>query len=184
MSVTISMGGPNMTDWTIILRDYGPLVWRTVRRLLDHDADANDCFQRTFLSAIEWAEKEPIRNWPAVLRRLATARALEMLRSRFRNVSRNDRLPETAADHRADDPIDSAMRGELAERLRDALAWIDPVQAEAFCLICLEELTNREAAEVIGVTANHAGVLLHRARQALREKLIAFDPAIERRGNL
>ena len=178
------MGGTNMTDWTTILRDYGPLVWRTVRRLLDHDADANDCFQRTFVSAIEWAEKEPIRNWPAVLRRLATARAIEMLRSRFRNVSRNERLPETAADHREDDPIDSAMRGELAERLRDALARIDPLQAEAFCLICLEDLTNREAAEVIGVTANHAGVLLHRARQALREKLIAFDPAIERRRNL
>ncbi len=173
-----------MTDWPTILRDYGPLVWRTVRRLLNHDADANDCFQRTFLSALEWAEKEPIRNWPAVLRRLATARALEMLRSRFRNVRRNEPLPETTADHRADDPVDSAMRGELADRLRDALSGIDTVQAEAFCLVDLETLSNREAAEVLGVTANHVGVLLYRARQSLREKLIAFDPATERRGNL
>ena len=76
------------------------------------------------------------------------------------------------------------MRDELAERLRGALADIDPVQAEAFCLICLEDLTNREAADVLGVTANHAGVLLHRARQALREKLTAFDPAVERRETL
>ena len=76
------------------------------------------------------------------------------------------------------------MQGELAERLRDALAEIDPAQAKAFCLISLEALTNREAAEVLGVTSNHVGVLLYRARQALREKLIAFDPAIEGRENL
>ena len=152
--------------------------------MLNHEADANDCFQRTFLSAVEWAEKEPIRNWPAVLRKLATARALEMLRSRLRSVRRNDPLPESAPDRRADDPSDSTMQGELAERLRDALAEIDPAQAKAFCLISLEALTNREAAEVLGVTSNHVGVLLYRARQALREKLIAFDPAIEGRENL
>ena len=173
-----------MTDWPTILRDYGPLVWRTARRLLTHDADANDCFQRTFLSALEWVEKEPIRNWPAALQRLATARALETLRSRYRNVRRNEPLPEAAADPQALDPIASAMRGELAERLRGALSGIDPVQAEAFCLICLDDLTNREAADVLGVTAGHAGVLLHRARQALREKLTAFDPAVERRVTL
>ncbi len=170
-----------MHNWPAILRDYGPLVWQTVRRLLNHDADANDRFQRTFLSALEWAEKEPIRNWPAVLRRLATARALETLRSRFRNVRRCEPLPDATTDTRSLDPIASAMRGELAERLRGALAGIDPVQAEAFCLICLEDLTNREAAEVLGVTTNHTGVLLHRARQALREKLMAFDPVPERR---
>ena len=173
-----------MTDWPTILRDYGPLVWRTARRLLTHDADANDCFQRTFLSALEWAEKEPIRNWPAVLRRLATARALETLRSRYRNVRRSEPLPEAVTDPRAVDPIASAVRDELAERLRGALADIDPVQAEAFCLICLEDLTNREAADVLGVTSNHVGVLLHRARQALREKLTVFDPAVERRETL
>ena len=170
-----------MNDWPTILRDYGPLVWGTARRLLNHDADAHDCFQRTFLGAVEWAEKEPILNWAAVLRKLATARALEILRKRFRSNRRNDPLPEAVADRWGDDPIDSAMRGELAGRLRDALTEIDPVQAEAFCLICLEGLMTREAADVLGITSNHAGVLLHRARQSLRVKLTAFDPAPERR---
>lgn len=170
-----------MNDWPTILRDYGPLVWSTARRLVNHDADAHDCFQRTFLGALEWSEHEPILNWPAVLRKLATARALEMLRSRFRNVRRNEPLSETAVDPSADDPIDSAMRGELAERLRNALAEIDPVKAQVFCLISLDEFTNLEAAEALGMTANHAGVLLHRARLALRAKLTAFDPTPERR---
>ena len=73
-------------------------------------------------------------------------------------------------------PIDLAAGGELAAALRVALSAIDPVQAEVFCLVCLEELSYPDAAAVLGVTANHAGVLLHRARAALRERLRAFDP--------
>ena len=79
------------------------------------------------------------------------------------------------------DPLDDAAHCELAESLRTALAEIDPIQSSAFCLIGLEGMSNREAADQLGVTANHVGVLLHRARQALREKLIAFDPTTTRR---
>jgi RNA polymerase sigma-70 factor (ECF subfamily) len=162
-----------MTDWPTILRDHGSLVWRTVFRLLSHHADAADCFQRTFLAAVDLAGREAVRDWPAALRRLATARALEALRARYRR--RSDPLPE-AIDGRLADPLAAAAGGELADRLRAALAEIDPVQAEVFCLVCLDGLTNHDAAHELGVTPNHAGVLLHRARQALRDKLAAFDP--------
>lgn len=171
-----------MTDWPTILRDYGPPVWRTAYRLLDHHADASDCFQRTFLAAVELAEREVVGNWPAVLRRLATARALDLLRSRYRD-RRAEPLPDLTADERALDPLDSASRGELADRLRIALAEIDPTQASVFCLVQLDGLSNGDAAVAVGVTANHTGVLLHRARQALREKLSAFDPATDREVN-
>jgi RNA polymerase sigma-70 factor (ECF subfamily) len=165
-----------MTDWPTILRDHGPLVWRTAYRLLGRHADAEDCFQRTFLATVELAGREAVRNWPAAVRRLATARALEMLRTRYRD-GRSEPLPEVAG--RTLDPLDSAGAGELAEQLRAALSDIDPTQAEVFCLVCLNGLSNQEAADELDVTANHAGVLLHRARQALREKLTAFDPVRE-----
>lgn len=162
-----------MTDWPTILRDHGPLVWRTAYRLLGRHADAEDCFQRTFLAAVELAGREQVRNWPAALRRLATARALEALRTRYRE-GRPEPLPEVA--DRTLDPLETAGAGELADQLRVALAAIDPAQAEVFCLVCLDGLSNQEAAGELGVTANHAGVLLHRARQALRDRLTAFDP--------
>ena len=73
--------------------------------------------------------------------------------------------------------LDAAAAGELAGRLRTALAGIDPRQAEVFCLVCLDDFSYRDAADQIGITANHAGVLLTRARAALRERLRAFDPA-------
>ncbi len=40
-----------MTNWSHIVQEHGAIVWRTVHRLLGNEADEEDCFQRTFLSA-------------------------------------------------------------------------------------------------------------------------------------
>jgi RNA polymerase sigma-70 factor (ECF subfamily) len=166
-----------MTDWEAIVREFGPVVWQTAFRLLDRDADAADCFQMTFLAAVELDSAQSIRNWPAMLKRIATARALEQLRVRYRSASRSVPIPqETLADPATPDPIERAAAGELAQGLREALTAIDPAQANVFCLICIEELSYRDAAEQLGITPNHAGVLLNRARNALRHRLAAFDP--------
>jgi RNA polymerase sigma-70 factor (ECF subfamily) len=173
-----------MTDWPAIVSAFGPLVWRTAYRLLGNDADAGDCFQRAFLSAVEAEASGPVRNWPGLLTRLTTARALEQLRQRRRSALRLAPLGDTPpADETAADPLDTAAAGELVDRLRDALATIDPTQAEVFCLVCLDDLSYREAADQLGVTPNHAGVLLNRARAALRERLWAFDPANNHEGH-
>jgi RNA polymerase sigma-70 factor, ECF subfamily len=169
-----------MTDWPAIVRDYGPLVWGTVYRLVGNETDAADAFQQTFLAAAEFAAKEPVRDWPSVLRRFATARALDVLRSRVRRRSRFGPLQEAAVDAKADDPISRAAAGELAEALRHALAAIDADQAAAFCLTALDDLSYLEAADALGVTPNHVGVLVHRARAELRSRLRAFAPAHER----
>jgi RNA polymerase sigma-70 factor (ECF subfamily) len=166
-----------MTNWDAVIREFGPVVWHTAYRLLTHEPDAADCFQRTFMAAVELEATEPIRNWPAVLKRLATARALEQLRTRHRHASRSAGLPnEPLADVTAPDPVELACGGELAAALRAALTTIEPLQAEAFCLVCLEGLPHPDAATVLGITANHVGVLVHRARAALRARLQAFDP--------
>jgi RNA polymerase sigma-70 factor (ECF subfamily) len=167
-----------MTDWPAIVEKHGPLVWRTAFRLLKHDADAADCFQRTFLAAVELDAREPIRSWEAVLTRLATARAVEQLRSRYRHIARFAPLTVDPIG-KAVDALQQASAGELIERLKAALAGIEPIQAEVFCLVCLEGRSNQQAAEQMGITAAHAGVLLQRARGALRERLRVFAPAHE-----
>src|SRR5436189_5358907 len=95
------------TDWAALLRSYGPLVWRTAYRLLSNEADAADCFQRTFLGAVELAAAAPVRHWPAVLVRLTTARALEALRSRHRDRARTATLVEDPPGAAAD-PLEMA----------------------------------------------------------------------------
>ena len=166
-----------MTDWPQIVAEHGPMVYRTAYRLLSHDADAADCFQRTFVSAWELSRTEAIRNWPGLLKRLAVARTLERLRQRRRESSRVTRLPENvAADRNLVVPTRAAEASELAQDLRDALAELEERQAQVFCLACLEDLSYEEIAVELGITVNHVGVLLTRAKASLRERLQAHAP--------
>lgn len=166
-----------MTDWSKIVEEHGAIVWNTAHRLLRNDADAADCFQQTFLAAVELARNEPVRHWPALLRRIATARALEQLRVRIRERGRHEAFDAgVPAESRSHNPLELVQTSELAERLRLALGDMDPRQAQVFCLSQLEGLSYNEVAIELGLTANHVGVLLNRSRATLKERLAVFAP--------
>src|SRR5687768_4051995 len=80
-----------MTDWELILHDHGPTVWRTLWRLLGHRADAEECFQETFLAAVRTERRSPVTHWGALLQTAATARAVDRLRQRY--ARRRESLP-------------------------------------------------------------------------------------------
>ncbi|HJT76803.1 MAG TPA: sigma factor-like helix-turn-helix DNA-binding protein, partial [Gemmataceae bacterium] len=61
-----------------------------------------------------------------------------------------------------------------------ALAEIEPRQAEVVALACLDDWSYQEIAAELRITVNHVGVLLNRARAALRDRLRAFDPQDQR----
>ena len=71
-------------DWSELIEKYGPLVWKTVSRLVSHEADAADCFQETFVAAWNSAGREAIEHWPGFLKSVATTTALKRLRERYR----------------------------------------------------------------------------------------------------
>ena len=171
-----------MVDWSQIVQQHGPLVWTTVYRLLRHDADAADCFQRTFLSALVLSRTQTIRNWPGLLQRLGTARALESLRQRLRQAQRlRPLLEEVAVSSSTPEPDQAAAISELSDHLREALAQLDARQAQVFCLACLDGLSYAEIADQLGLTVSHVGVLLNRARLGLRQRLRGHEPAARRR---
>jgi hypothetical protein len=104
-------------DWSQIVQQHGPLVWTTVYRLLRHDADAADCFQRTFLSALVLSRTQTVRNWPGLLQRLGTARALELLRQRLRQAQRlRPLLADVAVADGTPEPDQAAAVRELSEK--------------------------------------------------------------------
>jgi RNA polymerase sigma-70 factor (ECF subfamily) len=169
-----------VVDWSQIVEQHGRLVWTTVYRLLRHDADAADCFQRTFLSALVLSRTQTIRSWPGLLQRLGTARALESLRQRLRQARRvRPLLADVAVG--TPEPDQAAAIRELSDHLREALAQLDARQAQVFCLICLEGLSYAETADQLGLSVSHVGVLLNRARIALRKRLRSHEPADARR---
>jgi RNA polymerase sigma-70 factor (ECF subfamily) len=166
-----------MNDWAQIVREYGPIVWKTAYRLLGVQADVNDCFQDTFLCAWKQSQLEPIRNWPGFLKRLATTRALDRLRARSRDGAQLSQLSDTLdVISNVSEPYELAQSSELAEHLRCALAIIDERQAEVFCLACVEEMEYRQISQQLDISVNYVGVLLNRAKTNLRDHLCAHAP--------
>ena len=158
-----------MMDWQRIVTEHGPAVWRTAYRLLRNNADADDCMQEAFLSAVEISRREPVRNWGALLTRITTARAVDRLRRRLREAARRDDPADVAAvPETGPSPDARAQDAELAARLLMGISRLPSRQAEAFFLRFLSDLAYDEIADELGIEANHVGVLLHRARSKLQ----------------
>ncbi len=162
-------------DWPSILAEHGPAVWRTARRVLGDDTEAADCFQDTFVAALELSARQEVRNWSAVLRRIASCRAVDRLRQRSRHERRIVATPPDSTFAKEADPGRHAEATELADRLRDAIARLPDLQAQVFCLRSVEQMRYDEIADALGLTVNHVGVLLKRARAGLKE-LLDGDP--------
>ena len=164
-----------MTDWNSIVRANTPLVWGTAWRLLGNQADAADCFQETFLAALEASRREPVRHWPALLARIATTRAVDRLRRRRRRSEVNgdavgwETFPAPQAG-----PAKTAQDHELGARLRRILAELSEPQGTVFSLRFLSEWSNEEIARELGMTANAVAVMIHRTRGHLKERLASL----------
>src|SRR5438270_6094516 len=78
---------PVVTDWDRIVREHGPVVFATAWRILGHAADAEDVVQEVFLQAYQVQQQQTVRCWEALLRRLASCRALDRLRQRRATVT-------------------------------------------------------------------------------------------------
>lgn len=165
-------------DWQQIVKEYGPIVWRTAYRLLGNHTDAADCFQETFVSALEVARRQRVRHFPALLVQLATARAIDRLRQRFRYPQLSiDAVDLIFVPNEDPGPVEQVQTQELAGRLRKALAYLPPKQAQVFCLRYFNELSYGKIAKQLGIRTNTARVLLHRARMKLHT---FFDSSIVR----
>jgi RNA polymerase sigma-70 factor (ECF subfamily) len=160
-------------DWQKIVKSHGPAVWRTAYRLLGNETDAADCFQETFIGALEVSRRQRVRKFAALLIKLATARAIDRLRQRYTDSMHNTTTLCTVPTGEPG-PAQQAAALELAEQLRKALAQISPQEAQVFCLRHLNGMSYRQIAKELGIKTNTAGVMLHRARARLREILQAM----------
>jgi RNA polymerase sigma-70 factor, ECF subfamily len=160
-----------MIDWEEILRHDGPSVWMTAWNVLGNRADADECFQEACLAAVEYSKKHTVFRWSSFLHRLATARAIDRLRQRVSRNRRDNAIPLENRMSASASPLQLAMDGERAERLRWALAQLAPKQAEAFCLFHMNDWTHAEIALELNVSADLVGVWLGRTRDRLRKIL-------------
>jgi RNA polymerase sigma-70 factor, ECF subfamily len=134
-------------------------------RLLGHAADAEDAVQDAMLDAFRLHQRQDVANWGALLRHLATRRAIDRLRARRRTQ------PLASEPKSIDPPDGPALERELAERLRTAVAALPDREAAVFSLRVFAELSNQETAAVLSISPDAAAVALHKARAKLKEAL-------------
>ncbi len=160
-----------MVDWPAIVEQHGPYVWRTAFRLLSDREEASDCYQETFLKVVEYSNRQEIVNWTGLLKRIATSRALDRLRRRYRN---RDEILENGevVIGRGPAPDEPMQQREWMERFRQVLAELPERQAEVFWLSEVETLEHKEIAEQLDATPKEVAMWLHRAKQKLRRLLV------------
>jgi RNA polymerase sigma-70 factor, ECF subfamily len=160
-----------MIDWNVLVRTYGAAVYGVAWRILGHAQDAEDVAQEVFAEASRQSNGMQVACWPALLRRMATCRAMDALRRR-RIAIPLDRIELAGM---SDDPPAVAAGHELQARLRTALAELAPREAEVFCLRYFEELSYRDIAESLGISPTAASTALYQARSRLEALLIEPD---------
>ena len=170
-----------MGSWRITIEEHGSRVWNIVYRIVGNEADASDCFQEVFLTAVKSSRKRKIRNMGAFLSLLATQRAIDWIRKRKRNLQVSTTSMDCdVLEGSALTPLQKAQSLELAEELRFALSKIPLLEAQVFCLRILNELSYRQIAEEMNVHENYVGVLINRARTKLQDILKSVTVDFER----
>lgn len=157
-----------MSDIEAVLREHGDAVWQTIYRIWPNESDARDCYQQTFLDVMRIDESK-VKNWRALLCRIATRRAMDQLRRKYRN---QERFSSADVDLVPQQPSEDRLAyDELRRAVRDSLAQVPPSQSEAFWLRHVEQLSPVEIAEQMNIQAGHVRVLVHRAIEHLRRSL-------------
>lgn len=139
-------------------------VYRTALRVTGNPADAEDVLQTVFLRVLDRGQGRDYAHMPeAFFRRAAANAAIDLLRRRrVRAETGLDTAPAPAA------PETEVL---LQERLRRAIAGLEPEDALLFLLRHVEGFTNGELARMFGQDKNNIAVRLHRIRQALQVEL-------------
>lgn len=162
----------NLSRVEQLVEGHGRMVMATAQRILGNADDAEDVLQDVFLKLLkdEATLKEP-REWGAYLRVMASHAAIDRLRRRSAHPMEDLEILQ----HIPDNSIPSARaqldQQRLAEQLRAALGQLPEREGHVFALRHLEEFSYEEIARELQLKVSNVGVLLHRARQHLREIL-------------
>lgn len=139
-----------------------PAVYRQCRRRLSSTADAEDATQETFIQYLR-ADRTAIRDTDAWLSLVAARVCIHRHRARYRHPE----VPLGETPHRADghDPADAATDALWFDSLG---RWLRPTDHRLLRWMYVQGLSLEQIGERLGITPNHAGVLVYRARQRAR----------------
>jgi RNA polymerase sigma-70 factor, ECF subfamily len=137
-------------------------------------ADAEEILQTVYLKILEgkarYRGEASLKTWLfAVIRKTAITEHRRSLIRRLRLIGGSDQLTERNPFDK--EPAAAFERSETQKRFQHALDCLPARQREALHLVFYEDLTLREAADVMGVSIGSARTHYERGKKRLRETL-------------
>lgn len=159
--------------WARVHDRTAPLVFRFCRRILSTRQQAEDATSEVFLKArMRLGHFDPSQPFSAWLYRTAAAHCWDQL-SRHRTraeIDADDQLLRQLVDH-APTPHEAVVVNETKRNVRRALAGLDDRSRIVVSLRYFAGLGYRDIGDILGLSENLVGVLILRARRALRARL-------------
>jgi RNA polymerase sigma factor (sigma-70 family) len=160
--------GQDAAAFAGLIQRHGPMVLGVCRRVLNHQQEAEDAFQATFLVLVRRAatleRPDLLGNWLYGV----AYRTAQKARARLARRRHHERrvLPMSPVE-----PTDHLQWQELRSVLDQELRELPPKYRTPLVLCYLQGLTNEEAARRLGWPTGSMSYRLARGRQMLRDRL-------------
>ena len=163
------------------------------RQLLGSTERAEDAAQESFVRAYRaLASHDPAQPFIAWIMRIARNHCLDLLRRRSREAALfgSEEVETAAAESPGTDGLGAALTAERAKAVSAAVGKLPERYRVPLALAYYGDQDYDEIANALGITRNHVGVLLCRAKQLLRQSLAsegmdasAMQEAVAAEGN-
>jgi RNA polymerase sigma-70 factor, ECF subfamily len=165
-----------------IFQDYAPRIYNLARRILGNDADAEDVTQDVLLQVVR--KLHTFRGesaFPTWLHRVTVNAALAHRRKRAAQEERRvrDPLDDFAANGHHTGPVRPWMVGpeqqaldrETRDLIERAIADLPEIYRDVYVLADVEDVSNAEIADMLGLSVAAVKSRLHRGRLLMRNAL-------------
>lgn len=169
----------------LVFREYAPRIYALARRMLGNDTDAEDVTQDVLLQVVRklntFRGESQLGTW---LHRVTVNAALAH-RARRANRQRHEtsEVDETALDSAIlhtpikrwqAAPEEPVLTAEQAQIIEQAITQLPEPYRDVYVLADVEQLSNAEIAERLGLSVAAVKSRLHRARLRMREALARY----------
>ena len=154
-----------MSNWNLIVEENVAGVMNAAFRILGNLTDAEDIAQEVFTEAFQKWDANSDQNWSGLLKRMTVCRSIDLLR-----LSRGlEPLPPFFADRKTTDPLDATLTREFQQRLRTETGKLPSREAQVFCLVHFENLSQSQVAETLSLSTTAVTSALSKARHKLQK---------------
>ena len=153
---------------------YRYFLWYLARERLQDDHLAEDAVQETFLALTHHIDKVDSVESAATRNFLATIvknKATDLWRKRQGIREEEEASPKQEAEVSGEDVLDQYLVKEGYERILQAIQKLDEIYRVVFEFKYLHELSDREIADLLGITPKVVNVRIFRARKKLQNLL-------------